>query len=141
MTGNTCVDVVIANGETKQCTITNDDTKASPSGTTTQRWVLHDTLGIVGLRAGAADAVDAEATFRLYSDAQCTAFVGDETVDGSGTAASTVAGVGVNQPGDYFWRVQYSGDQYNSGFTTACGDEVTQIFVKDHDRDNLVVGP
>ena len=141
MTGNTCVDVVIANGETKECTITNDDTKASPSGTTTQRWVLHDTLGVVGLRAGAEDAADADATFRLYADAQCATLVGSEVVGVSGSAASTVEGIGVDDPGDYFWRVQYSGDQFNNGFTTACGDEVTQIYVKDHLRNNLVAGP
>ena len=140
-TGNTCVDVVIANGEHGQCTITNDDTKASPSGTTTQRWVLHDTLGIVGLRAGAEDAVDAEATFRLYSDAQCSDLEGAETVGVSGTAASTVAGIGVNDPGDYFWRVQYSGDDHNEGFTTACGEEVTWIFAMDSTHDNVPVGP
>lgn len=141
MTSNTCTDVVVPNGGTGECTITNDDQKASPSGTTTQRWVLHDTLGIVGLRPGAGQlegALPAEATFRLYSDAGCTVLVDEETVDVTGSAASTADGVGVEDPGTYYWRVQYSGDQFNSGFTTDCGDEVTQIFVKDHLRNNLV---
>lgn len=125
-------------GESKTCTVTNDDTPASPAGNTTQSWVLHDSLTITGLRAGAPDAASATATFRLYSDTLCTVQVGsDESVGVSGTSAATAVGVAVTDSGTYYWRVQYSGDQYNNGFTTACGDEITQIQAKDHQRDDF----
>jgi hypothetical protein len=139
-TGNTCANVVVPNGGSAECTITNDDDKASPTGTTTQRWILHDTLGVVGLRPGAAGQegwVQPTATFRLYSDDQCLDFVAEEKVDVDGTAASTVQGIAVGEFGDYFWRVEYSGDLYNQGFTTACGEEVTVISGQDH-APNLV---
>ncbi len=123
-----CTGIVLALGETKTCTITNSDTPATPAGTTTMRWVLHDSLAITGLRAGAPDAATATATFRLYSDASCTVQVGDAEIRPvASSAASTVAGVAVTAVGTYSWRVTYSGDAYNTGFTTACGSEVTTI--------------
>ena len=54
--------------------------------------------------------------------------VGDDEVVGiTAGVATTAAGVAVEESGDYFWRAQYSGDTYNDGFTTDCGDEVTEI--------------
>jgi hypothetical protein len=127
-TGGECLDIVVPNGGTATCTITNDDEKASPTGTTVQSWVLHDDLTIAGLRDGATDAEDATATFRLYADASCATQVGDdEVVDLTGTTAGTSVGVTVTESGDYFWRVSYSGDQFNDSFTTGCGDEITDI--------------
>ncbi|RPF28799.1 hypothetical protein [Georgenia muralis] len=127
-----CGDLVIGNGETVTCTITNDDTKAQPDGTTVQTWVLHDSLTITGLRADAPDAADATATFSLFSDAMCAVQVGsDEVVDVSGTTAATATGVSVTVSGTYYWTVAYSGDQYNEAFVTDCGDEVTQVLAKD----------
>jgi hypothetical protein len=123
-----CSDIVIGNGETKTCTITNNDTKAQPSGTTTMSWVLNDSLTISGLRTAAPDAATASVTFRLYSDAQCTTLVGseqDSTVVAG--AASTATGISVSAAGTYYWRAHYSGDSFNEGFTTACGSEVSTI--------------
>ena len=132
MTGNTCVDVVVPNGGSASCTITNDDTKASPAGTTVQRWVLHDSLTITGLRAGAPDAADATVTFSVFSDDECAEQVGDdEVIDLVGSSASTALGVEVFESGTYYWTADYSGDAYNDVFSTACGDEITQILAKD----------
>jgi hypothetical protein len=145
MTGNTCVDVVVPNGGSASCTITNDDTKMSPAGDTIQRWVLQDSLVISDLRAGAPDAEQATATFTLYSGATCAAAdeVGSEAVPVTGTLATTAQGVAVSAPGEYHWRVTYSGDQYNTGFTTDCAAEVTFIEANDfmNDLPNLLVGP
>jgi hypothetical protein len=119
------------------CAITNSDSKASPTGTTVQHWVLHDTMTIAGIRPGAPDAGTAGVTFRLYSDASCTQQVGDdETVAIVGGAAATVDGVTVTDVGEYRWRATYSGDSFNNGFTTPCGSEITQIYAKD----DLMVG-
>ncbi|OGO54929.1 MAG: hypothetical protein A2V85_11115 [Chloroflexi bacterium RBG_16_72_14] len=126
------------------CSITNTDSKASPGGTTVQHWVLHDTLTITGIRPDAPDAGDADVTFRLYSDADCTTQVGDDEVVAivSGVA-STTTGVTVYVTGEYRWRATYSGDGFNNGFTTACGSEITQIFAKDDyppsGRNNLII--
>ncbi|CAN7321457.1 hypothetical protein LJR027_001623 [Terrabacter sp. LjRoot27] len=122
-----CASVVVTNGGTGECTIFNNDTKASPTGSTTQRWVLRDTLNISGLRTGAPDAATS-VTFKLYSNATCTTQVGsNETGTLTGSTATTVNGVAVSSPGTYYWTVAYPGDSYNNAFTTACGSETTTI--------------
>jgi len=110
------------------CTATNDDRKATPGATTTERAVVHDAATISGIRPG-APAPAATVTFRLYSDAACGTQVGvDETVGISpGGIATTVNGVVVTAPGTYRWRAFYSGDSFNAAFSTACGSEVTTI--------------
>ena len=70
---------------------------------------------------------DADVIFRLYSDAGCSTEVGSETVDLSGTSAATTDGVDVTDAGTYYWTAEYTGDQYNNGFTTPCGSEVTTV--------------
>jgi len=124
--------ITLALGDTATCTITNNDNPATPSGATIQSWILHDSIAITGILPGAPNAGTANVVFRLYSDAACATLVGSET-DSSivSGAASTSTGITVTLTGTYRWRVQYSGDQYNTGFTTACGDEVTQVFAKD----------
>lgn len=123
------------------CSIANDDTKASPAGTTVQRWVLHDTLTITGIRAGATGTA-ASVTFRLYPNDQCSAItlIGSET-DSTIAAgvATTSTGIAVTATGFYYWTAQYSGDGFNNGFTTACGAEITQIQAKDAGRDDLII--
>lgn len=113
-------------GENITCTIVNDDDKAQPAGTTVMSWTIFDTLNITGIRLGSPDPA-ATVTFRLYSDAACSVQVGVDSVDATivdGVANSTGFVVGV---GTYYWRVTYSGDQYNLPFTTECGYEVTTI--------------
>jgi hypothetical protein len=139
-----CTSVVIANGGTATCTITNDDQKASPSGSTVQTWVLQDSIQITGLHDGASDQADARVTFRLYSDNSCSTQIGTDeatTIDATGKAF-TATGVTVAATGFYYWRAEYSGDTFNNGFTTSCGSEVTQIQAKDAlgtGRDDLIV--
>lgn len=131
-TNASCDAVVVPAGGTGTCTITNDDTKADPTATTVQSWVLHDDLTLTGLRSGAPDAASATVTFSLYSDASCTTQVGaDETVGLTAATASTSTGVTVTTTGDYYWVASYSGDDYNNPATTACGDEVTHLRAKD----------
>ena len=48
--------IELALGESATCTIINNDTPASPTGTTTMSWTLHDSLAISGLRADAPNA-------------------------------------------------------------------------------------
>ena len=62
----------IALGETKTCTVTNNDNPASPPGTTSQKVLLHDSISIPGIRSGAGNQAAATATFRLYTDNLCT---------------------------------------------------------------------
>jgi Prealbumin-like fold domain len=139
---NNCSNVVIANGETQTCTISNDDAPAAPSGTTVQRAVLHDKLTIGGIRLGApvdAQHPAASVTFRLYSDSACSALLGsdgpvsitflDPNAPTTGTA-TTVNGVGpvsASPTTIYYWTAQYTGDQYNTGFTTDCTVEKTTV--------------
>ena len=125
--------VTVGLGEAITCTITNSDEAASPEGTTVQSWVLHDTLTIVGIRAGApGDA--AAVTFTLFSDDECSIPVGaaaGETVAIANGVASTSTGFAVSDPGDYYWIASYSGDAYNTAFDTECGAEITVIQATD----------
>ncbi|HJU41426.1 MAG TPA: hypothetical protein VJ691_01380 [Vicinamibacterales bacterium] len=128
----TCSGAIIA-GTTQVCTLTNDDQPAQPAGATIQRAVLHDSLVITGVRTGSPGAA-ATVTFRLYADAACSALVGTEgpvgiSLSGSTGTATTVSGILVTQSATtvYYWTAQYSGDQFNSPFTTACGSEKTTI--------------
>ena len=118
--------------------MTNNDEKASPSLETDQRAVLHDKVTISGIRTGAPNAVTARVTFRLYSDVGCSALVGSEgplTIGMNGTTgtATTVVGILVDpvppavRSATCRWTAQYTGDDFNVGFTTACGGEKTTV--------------
>jgi hypothetical protein len=118
------------------CTITNDDDKHQPTGTTVQHWVLHDTITL-DLRAGGGAA---SVTFELYDNDACTdgngddpgGLVGSETIDPiAGNVVATSTGVTVYESGAYYWRAHYSGNDHNLALDTACGDEITQILAKD----------
>jgi prealbumin domain-containing protein len=125
--------VTVPNGVAVVCTITNDDDKASPTGATTQSYILYDSLTITGLRSGAPDASSATVVFKLFSSDTCSAGsqVGS-TVTVTGVTTSTVAipagsGIAVSTAGTYYWLVTYSGDQYNNPITKSCGQEQTTI--------------
>ena len=99
-----CDSVTIAAGETKTCTITNNDAKASPGATSDQSAVLHDRLDITGIRTGASDAANARVTFSLHTAAGCaTAPVATaeiRTISMAGTAGTAVTvGVPRGSPG------------------------------------------
>jgi Prealbumin-like fold domain len=132
--------VTLQPGDDITCTITNNDLKNPPAGTTDQSAILRDAITITNLRAGAPDASNATVVFRLYSDAACTTEAGSEgplplayAQGGVVATAATVDGILVDpaaaapQSGTYRWRVTYSGDTFNTGFTTGCGEEVTTL--------------
>ena len=130
----------IANGETKTCTITNDDQKFDPSGGTTMGWKINDAASF-GIRAGAGNASSATIMFKVYKDADgvldantCTAAnqVGSAstvtvTLTNSGATAGADSADFTVGTGHYFWVATYSGDAYNNSTSTACGSEVTTI--------------
>jgi hypothetical protein len=127
-----CSGAIVAN-TTQVCTLVNDDNKANPAGVTVQRAVLHDSISITGVRTGASGAA-ATVTFRLYRDAACSTLVGAEgpvaiAMAGTTGTATTVNGILVAQSATtvYYWTAQYTGDQFNTPFTTACGTEKTTI--------------
>ena len=131
--------VTVPLGGNVTCTINNDDNKAQPDGSTTQSWVLHDSLTITGIRPGApvdAEHPAASVDFYLYSDDACSVEVGNELDRPiSAGVASTEDGIAVSQPGFYYWTAFYSGDQYNEAFDTNC-NEVTLIQADDNLDDN-----
>jgi hypothetical protein len=135
-------------GDNAVCTITNSDNPASPAGTTVQKVILHDSITIPGIRNGAGNQNAATATFRLYTDNQCSVPVlagqspyaepvtlsyGSVSNGVTTGSAATSVGVTVMQPRvltTYYWTVQYSGDTFNSGFTTGCGIETTTLAIQ-----------
>jgi hypothetical protein len=119
----------IAVGETKTCTITNDDQKASPGIGTTMKWTLNDRVTLSGFRTGGTGGT---ATFYLYQDdASCTAgteiFSETVNVDNTTGTAHTTSGYTTEDVGTYYWVVVYSGNNYNNGTSTTCGSEVTTL--------------
>jgi hypothetical protein len=131
--------VVVGIGESVTCTITNNDVKAAPGRSTDQRAVLHDSIEITGIRTGGTPV--ASVTFSLYTAATC----GDVNAVPLGTeqrpiamsnttgTAGTLLGVPVDPAPvgniadvTYAWKVTYSGDSFNEGFTTACSEESTR---------------
>jgi len=135
--------VTLFEGAVVTCSIINDDSPASPTGSTVQHWVLHDTLTISGIRPGGDPDNLATVTFRLFSDDECGTLVGARTVGiSAGGVAATSVGVTVYETGLYYWTAAYSGDAYNNDFTTDCGEEITQIQAKDNHgggRDDLLL--
>jgi hypothetical protein len=128
--------IAVGLGESATCTITNDDLIATPGGYTVQRAVLHDSFKIdAGIRVGGATPLTV--TFRLYSDDQCSEQEGqDEVVDlvalpnGAGEA-KTADGILVEVGPVYYWRAEFSGNNFNQGFTTTCGSEKVDLIFTD----------
>src|SRR5438128_7863064 len=131
-------------GGTTACTIVNTLAKNDPKQVTSQTGTasIMDSISLTGIKAGATDARNAMATFRLYSGNPCSDPVGGVggnlvytsdpitlTYGNNGTTA--FAGMAVFQtivPGiTYYWRVSYSGDAYNNGVRTACGSETANV--------------
>jgi hypothetical protein len=123
--------VTVPNGVAVVCTITNNDDKALPSGSTAQSYILKDSLLMSGLRTGAT--TPGTLTFSLWSTKTgdvCSDQVGSDLVVTNIAANTTYApssGIAVTDADTYYWTVQYSGDEFNTGFTTACGSESTTI--------------
>jgi hypothetical protein len=138
-------------GATTACTIVNKLVKATPSETTSQSGTaaVTDTINITGLKAGASDASSAKVKFRLYgpivpgNPLMCVdsgqganlVYTSNDfslTYGNPATTASAalVAYVNISPGLTYAWKVEYSGDVFNSGFTTSCGEETaTASFV------------
>ena len=119
----------IANGETKTCTVTNDDTKASPGASTVMKWTLNDRLGLTSFRTGGTGGT---ATFTLYKDsATCAAasqvFTETVNVNNATGAAATTTGYTTEVNGTYRWVVSYTGNDFNDSTTSTCGAETTTL--------------
>ena len=113
------------------CTITNNDTKAQPGGDTAQSYVLFDSLTMSGLRAGAA--TPGTLTFKLWlvnTAGVCSSQVGSSVAVNNVTdniKYTMATGISVTTATTYYWTVDYSGDEFNSVFSTTCGSESTTI--------------
>jgi hypothetical protein len=117
----------ISAGQTKTCTVTNDDTKASPTIDTGQVWTLNDTATLSGIRPGAPDAAVSTVLFRLFNDPGCSTEIYRETANVVNGAAATATGYSTKVPGTYYWTAFYSGDSYNDSRPGQCGQEITNI--------------
>jgi hypothetical protein len=125
--------ITLANGDSAICTITNSDTKASPTLKTAQGWELFDTATFTGIRPGAPDEATT-VTFKLWSTNTCDDASGPlgtrvETISGGGTA-TTSTGITVTpttSPTTYYWTADYAGDSFNNPAHSTCGTETTTI--------------
>jgi hypothetical protein len=128
-TYSNCSSVSIASGGTATCTITNNDTKASPGIGTTMTWTLNDAEALSGFRTGGTGGT---ATFSLYKDTGAltcesgTLVYGPVVVNVDSTgAASTAVGYTTSDAGTYRWKVVFSGDTFNNGVTSQCAEITT----------------
>ena len=123
--------VTVPNGGTVVCTITNNDDKASPGGSTAQTYTISDSLTMSGMTTGAS--TPGSLTFRLWqtkTGSVCSDQVGSDVVVSNiiaNTQYAMPSGISVSSGITYYWTVQYSGDEFNNGFTTSCGSESTTI--------------
>jgi hypothetical protein len=130
-----CSGTIVAAGNT--CTITNQDVINAATIFTRMKVILHDRATVGGIRRGATETA-ATLIFRLYSDAACNTQVASETfnVTFSTPSQDTVQFATVNgyvieynaavdpaATANYRWRAFYSGNNFNSAQSTACGDE------------------
>ena len=130
-----------------ECVITNRFVRTTPSLATTQSATvrLFDSVSITGLTATPVADRATTATFRLYSNSNCSTQVGSDvsvslTYNGAGTSATAntlgTTGILVNVPAagaTYWWRVTFPGDTFNNAVTTACGLETTAISITFND--------
>ncbi|HEX3703760.1 MAG TPA: hypothetical protein VHU82_10530 [Vicinamibacterales bacterium] len=134
----------VAAGQTTACTIVNKLVKQDPGQTTAQAGAagIKDEIDLTGVRPGASDASSATATFRLYSGNTCidsgaganlifTSSAIPLTYGGNpagSTAFATMPNVVPVAAGTtYYWKVTYTGDAFNNGFTTPCGQETALV--------------
>ena len=150
-TGN----VSIALGQSKTCTITNDDIVQSNGSATQQSVVLRDSASITNIRP-LTDTTTYAVTFRLYKNVSETsptcndttrvytatrdltlASTADPTLkNGSasttGTPSTGTLDVGTNimtSSGKYYWTVQMASDANNVGVVEQCGKEMTDVTI------------
>ena len=98
----------MTSGGSFTCTVTNDDTKASPGASTVMKWTLNDRLGLTSFRTGGTGGT---ATFTLYKDsATCAAasqvFTETVNVNNATGAAATTTGYTTEVNGTYRWVVE-----------------------------------
>ena len=120
--------MVIANGGSATCTITNDDNIASPGISTAMNWTLNDESTLTGFLSGGGVST---VTFTLYNTVGCEvgSDVFSQTVnvnDLTGTAATTT-GYTTKVAGTYQWIASFNGNSYNAAIATSCGDETTTL--------------
>lgn len=118
----------IANGQTKTCTITNDDKPNAVSLTTQQKVILHDRATINGILRNAVESAST-VTFRIYGTNACATELGNEVVNVNLAAGQTSIQVGTatgftvtldTNPGgptttQRWWRAFYSGNTTTGG--------------------------
>jgi hypothetical protein len=122
-------------GDDITCTITNNDKAGEVGIKTVQKVILHDTVTLTGYKDPAPNT-RGTVTFRLYTDNTCGTEIPTVPPDGNkdiqvsttGTA-STAVGITVTPTttvAHYWWKVTFSGDQFNAAKTGFC-DEVTDV--------------
>ncbi len=141
-TYSNCTSVVITNGGTATCTVTNNDNIAAPSISTVMGWTLMDRMVLTGFVSGGATTATGTntATFTLYKDTltlssceastQVSGYTPEVvTVTATGTAA-TLLGYTTEDAGTYHWIVTYSGNTFNAPISSPCtgtGSEITTL--------------
>jgi hypothetical protein len=122
------------------CTITNQDSIATPTLFTRMKIVLSDRATIGGIRAGGSSgAADNKLTITLYSDAGCTTVLASQqfpvTADGTVTTTTGSHTLDLNAAVDpaqnplFRWKAIYSGNSFNTAQETACSDEAINMTI------------
>jgi hypothetical protein len=122
-----CAAVVIANGGSATCTITNNDNQSAPTLSTLI--VPNDQATLNNFVAGAASP--GSITFALYGpdDTGCTGTAKyTKTITGIVTGGTyvtdnTTFAIAATDTGVWRWKVTYSGDQFNAPVESPCGTE------------------
>jgi hypothetical protein len=84
----------------------------------------HDTATLHGPESSTATGT---VKYKVYSDSECKHLVleaGEVTVTGGSIPESSEEKL---EPGTYYWRASYSGDEHHLAATSACGAEVEKV--------------
>lgn len=123
-----CTNVVIANGGTATCTITNNDIASTPGISTVMKWTLNDAANLSGFVSGGGVST---MTFNLYKDSPtCTGtpvFTQTVNVNDANGTAETTTGYTTTVAAEYRWVASFSGNSFNGPITADCDDEVTTL--------------
>jgi hypothetical protein len=127
---------VIGLGQSKTCTVTNDDqvitvavsTTLSGGGQTGASITVPPTIGVAdqATLSGIRPAAGGTITYKLYSEPTCATLVFDATptpnsvLNGAAPASRSFSS---DTPGVFYWQAVYSGDQNNAGASSICSDE------------------
>jgi hypothetical protein len=135
---------IIGSGQTKSCTVTNDDQAITVSVATTLSGggqsgpSIRVAPGVTAIDQATLSGVTSSAggtiTYKVFADSACATLVFDATPSPNtvvnGVAPASIA-FSSSTVGIFYWQAVYSGDNDNDGASSVCADERLRVAPSD----------